>query len=311
MLSRRNIRIKVMQILYSMSRDPELTVSKALVTFRENVNSSYELFLFNLYVLIQVAGFAKEDAKRKLTKLLPSDEDKSFRPVLSDNALILSLSEHRFLQAYFRTKLFQERIDQDILRKLYINFAKLDTYKTYARQKEWQETEHRQNILDLYKSMTSSELFEDLVEDHFPSWIDDRSLIVGSVKKTIKALPAEEDFHEDYRPSDETSKDFGEVLLRRVNTEDQELLDIIEPTLKNWDADRVAVIDMILLKMAICELTSFPTIPTKVTLNEFVEISKLYSTDKSKDFINGILDRLLKKLNQEGKINKEGRGLME
>lgn len=300
-----------MQILYSMSRDPELTVSKALVTFRENVNSSYELFLFNLYVLIQVAGFAKEDAKRKLTKLLPSDEDKSFRPVLSDNALILSLSEHRFLQAYFRTKLFQERIDQDILRKLYINFAKLDTYKTYARQKEWQETEHRQNILDLYKSMTSSELFEDLVEDHFPSWIDDRSLIVGSVKKTIKALPAEEDFHEDYRPSDETSKDFGEVLLRRVNTEDQELLDIIEPTLKNWDADRVAVIDMILLKMAICELTSFPTIPTKVTLNEFVEISKLYSTDKSKDFINGILDRLLKKLNQEGKINKEGRGLME
>ena len=81
--------------------------------------------------------------------------------------------------------------------------------------------------------------------------------------------------------------------------------------MKNWDAERVAVIDMILLKMAVCELVSFPTIPTKVTLNEFVEISKMYSTDKSKDFINGILDRLLKKLEKEGKVTKEGRGLIQ
>ena len=84
-----------------------------------------------------------------------------------------------------------------------------------------------------------------------------------------------------------------------------------EPTLKNWDVDRVAIIDMILLKMALSELMIFPTIPTKVTLNEFVEISKMYSTEKSKDFINGILDRLMKKLNKEGKIKKEGRGLLE
>ena len=86
---------------------------------------------------------------------------------------------------------------------------------------------------------------------------------------------------------------------------------IIEPSLKNWDADRVAVIDMIILKMALVELMSFPTIPTKVTLNEFVEIAKKYSTEKSKDFINGILDRLMKQLEKEGKIKKEGRGLIE
>jgi len=83
-------------------------------------------------------------------------------------------------------------------------------------------------------------------------------------------------------------------------------LAIIEPALKNWDADRVAIIDMILLKMALSELLSFPSIPTKVTLNEFVDISKLYSTDKSKDFINGILDRLMKQLEKDGKIKKEG-----
>ena len=100
-------------------------------------------------------------------------------------------------------------------------------------------------------------------------------------------------------------------MLKHVLEQDKRLLDIIEPNLKNWDADRVAIIDMILLKMAIAELLNFPSIPTKVTLNEYVEIAKLYSTDKSKDFINGILDRLMKKLESDGQINKKGRGLIE
>ena len=136
--------------------------------------------------------------------------------------------------------------------------------------------------------------------------------MVGAIKKTLKALPVtSEEFYQNYQPSDEAVKEFGELLLHKVYHEDSDLLELIEPTLKNWDADRVAAIDMILLKMALCELMNFPTIPTKVTLNEFVEIAKLYSTEKSKDFINGILDRLMKKLNKDGKINKEGRGLLE
>ena len=100
-------------------------------------------------------------------------------------------------------------------------------------------------------------------------------------------------------------------MLSNVHNQNSELLEIIEPSLKNWDADRVAIIDMISLKMALSELMIFPTIPTKVTINEFVEISKMYSTEKSKDFINGILDRLMKKLDKEGKIKKEGRGLID
>ena len=149
------------------------------------------------------------------------------------------------------------------------------------------------------------------MEDFYASWDEDKSLIVGALKKTLKALPAKEDFYEVHRPTEETTVEFGETLLTQVHKTDKELLELIEPTLKNWDAERVAVIDMILLKMALCELLGFPTIPTKVTLNEFVEISKLYSTDKSKDFINGILDRLMKKLHDDGKIKKEGRGLVE
>ena len=157
----------------------------------------------------------------------------------------------------------------------------------------------------------NNESFNDLIEDHYPLWQDDKSLVLGAVKKTLKALPTDERFFDEYLPSDETVKDFGEKLLSKVTTNNDKLLEIIEPTLKNWDVERVAIIDMILLKMAICELMNFPTIPTKVTLNEFVDISKQYSTDKSKDFINGILDRLMKQLHDSGKIVKEGRGLIE
>jgi len=174
-----------------------------------------------------------------------------------------------------------------------------------------QQADDKKILLSLFKHCINNELYNEAIEDRYPTWIDDKSLVVGTVKKTIKGLPVQSDFTGIYKPTEETTKDFGEILFENVNKKNAELLEIIEPALNNWDADRVAVIDMILLKMAISELMIFSTIPTKVTLNEFVEISKLYSTDKSKDFINGILDRLMKKLKKEGKIKKEGRGLLE
>jgi transcription antitermination protein NusB len=124
-------------------------------------------------------------------------------------------------------------------------------------------------------------------------------------------MPFKGEFYQEHAPSDETVRQFGEELLKRTCQEDKALFDLIDPMLKNWDSERVAILDMIMIKMALCELMHFPTIPVKVTLNEFVEISKVYSSDKSKDFINGILDRLMKKLIKEDLIVKEGRGLID
>ncbi|MCY7328718.1 MAG: transcription antitermination factor NusB, partial [Saprospiraceae bacterium] len=166
-------------------------------------------------------------------------------------------------------------------------------------------------LLEMYRFLINHDVFVEMTEDRFNNWQDDESLVVGAMKKTLKAMPLGAEFYKEFEPSDETVREFGEELLRKTCQEDVALLEHIEPTLKNWDAERVAVLDMIMLKMALSELLYFPTIPTKVTLNEFVEISKVYSTDKSKDFINGILDRLMKKLLKEEKIVKEGRGLIE
>ncbi len=309
MLSRRNVRIKVMQMLYSMSRDSELGLNELVNRYRSSISKSFELYLFSLLSLIRIAGYAKQDAAKKMAKLLPSEEDKQFTAKLGENDLIRSLLENEGLQRLFKVHKLTHRVDHDNVRLFYSDFAKTDEYREYIMQEESSYEDHREILLALYKHLTGTETYYDFVEDHYPNWMDDESLVVGAIKKTIKALPAEADFYEEFRPPAETTEAFGEKLLRKVCENDEELLALIEPTLRNWDADRVAVIDMILLKMALCELLNFPTIPTKVTLNEFVEISKLYSTDKSKDFINGILDRLMKQLNKDGKIDKKGRGL--
>lgn len=311
MLSRRNVRIKVMQMLYSMNRDKKLDFSHALLQYREGIKTSFELYLFNLLQFIRIAEYSKQDAAKKLAKLLPSEEDKRFTAKLAENDLLQSLTQNEGLNRLFRNHKLTDKLDKDTTRRIYAEFAKSDAYKAYIKQSNDEFKDHEKILLALYKHCSNDELFNELMEDNYPLWTDDKSLVVGALKKTLKALPAKENFFDDYRPTNETTKDFGETLLKNVCEKDEKLLELIEPTLKNWDAERVAVIDMILLKMALSELMNFPTIPTKVTLNEFVDISKMYSTEKSKDFINGILDRLLKKLNSDGLISKEGRGLQE
>ncbi|MEN0003336.1 MAG: transcription antitermination factor NusB [Bacteroidota bacterium] len=294
-----------------MNRDSKLHLNGALDAYRKGVLLSYELFLFNLLLFIKVAGYAKEDAKQKSSKLLPTEEDKKFTDKLSSNQIVETIRKSHGFQTLVKHYALEDKVDEDGVRRVYQEFAKEDSYKAYVGQETSMLDDHKAVLLALYKFCINSETFNDLLEDNFALWVDDKSLVVGATKKTIKALPDGDDFYEKHRPGDETTKEFGEVLLSEVCQNDSKLLALIEPTLKNWDVERVAVIDMILLKMALCELLQFPTIPTKVTLNEFVDISKQYSTDKSKDFINGILDRLMKKLHKEGQINKKGRGLVE
>ncbi len=300
-----------MQMLYSMSRDSGLKYDDMQTRYWDRINKSFQLYLFNLLYFTRIAEYARQDAERRNAKLLPSEEDLHFVPKLSDNRMLESITKNEELKALFRYYQLEEKIDEDTVRLIYTEFAREESYLEYVLKKETTAEDHQAILLELYKHCIQHEHLDELMEDHYPQWIDDKSLIVGAVKKTLKALPSPAAFFEEYRPPKETTREFGETLLRTVVETDAKLLQLIEPTLKNWDADRVAIIDMILLKMALTELMTFSTIPSKVTLNEFVEISKLYSTEKSKDFINGILDRLMKKLNKEGKIKKEGRGLLE
>ncbi len=309
MISRRNVRIKVMQLLFTLSRDPELSFKEAMARYWETINSSYELLLFNIKNVVDITQFAVEDGEKRKSKYLPSDYDKNFSSKLYDNEIIASLANNKLLSKEFSKLGFIEGENADMLKKIYHEFSKEEVYLNYQKESSTAEST-LEILLELYRFCRKSEYFNEIMEDKFPSWLDDKSLIVGAFKKCLKSLPSEnQKFYEDYKPDDETVKDFGEQLLTDAFNKDDKLLEMIKPTLENWDHERVAIVDMILIKMAICEFVGFTSIPPKVTLNEYVEVAKNYSTAKSKDFINGVLDKLMKELESKGKINKSGRGL--
>ncbi|MEY3320984.1 MAG: hypothetical protein RLZZ417_567 [Bacteroidota bacterium] len=311
MLSRRNVRVKVMQILYALGRDVTQDYTKGLLGYRRQVNQSFDLYLLVLFYLIKISNYASVDSKNRKTRLRPSPEDKLFKPILALNPYIKSLSENIGLYNLIDNHDIREKCDEDLVRLMYNEFLKTEDYKQFLQAEALSPDDYVNIYLNLLKTCLNSSHFQDVLEDNYSQWIDDESLVVGAVKKTLKQLPVATDFYKEYIPSEEATVEFGEFLLETVFFKDKELLDIISPNLQNWDAERVAVIDMILIKMAIAELMNFTSIPGKVTLNEYVEISKTYSTDKSKDFINGILDRLFKQLTEDQKITKEGRGLLD
>lgn len=311
MLSRRSVRIKVMQLLYMLNRDEQIAFTDLVKDYNDGIWKTYELYIFQLHLLLKVAQYAEKDAANRSAKLLPGEDDRAFTPRLYTNACTQSLANHVVFQNIVAKYKVNEGLDEDHIRTLYQAFADTDEYKNYLSLSEPALDDHKKILVELYRFLVNHDLFIEMSEDRYNNWQDDESLVTGAMKKTLKVMPVEGEFYKEHEPSDETVREFGEQLLRKTCQEDLALFNEIEPTLKNWDAERVAILDMIMLKMALCELLHFPTIPTKVTLNEYVEISKTYSTDKSKDFINGILDRLMKKLIKEERIVKEGRGLIE
>lgn len=310
MVSRRSVRIKVMQLLYSQSRDEQVTKSQLLKAYDESVEKSFELLMFTLYIFVSTARCAVEDEQKRKSKYLPNEEDAHFTARLFNNPLLQSLATNPDLTKAFHKYKFNTKADADFCTRQYNEFSKTPAYKTYITTEPSNEAD-QEILLELFRFLRKDEYFNEVVEDHFANWTDDQSLVIGAMKKVIKALPVEGSFLQEHYPDKETAEEFGKALLEKVCDNEGYIRNLVDPTLKNWDPERVAVIDMILLLMAVSEFLFFPTIPTKVTLNEYVEVSKLYSTPKSKDFINGILDRLMKTLKAEGRIQKEGRGLLD
>lgn len=311
MLSRRSVRVKVMQLLYMLNRDEQLDLKTLQSEYNGGIWKTWELYMYQLYLLLQIAQCAERDAANRAAKHLPTESDKHFDPKLYANPCTKSLANHVAFLNLADKHHFGEGLDTDLVWRMYQRFAETEVYAAYLADNEAGNEAHTKLLLELYRFLCSDDIFVELTEGKYSNWNDDESLVIGAIKKTIKAMPLEGDFYKEFEPSDETVREFGEELLVKTCAEDLSLSTVIDPVLKNWDPERVSILDMIMIKMALCELMYFPTIPTKVTLNEYIEISKVYSSEKSKEFINGVLDKLMKKLEKDGEINKEGRGLIE
>lgn len=298
-----------MQQLYAASRTEKTTLKQLTGSFDDVVDDLFELFLLNLWYFIRIGRHSKLDKEQREAKLRPTETDLSFQSHLHDNEIIQSLYRNNGLKELFACHQIQNIGQNDFVKSLYRNFAHTENYKKYVELSNPTSTEHNELLKELYSFLSKNEHFNELQNDFHASWQEDKSLVVGSMKKVLKSAPVEEDFYKIFLPKGTPAVVFGQDLLEKVYQNEEELLELVIPFLQNWDVKRLAVIDLILLKMAVSEFLHFSTIPTKVTLNEYVDISKIYSTDKSKSFINGVLDRMMKQFEKDGKIIKSGRGL--
>lgn len=304
MLSRRSVRVKVMQVLYAQNRDKELHNDEVIKLYNDSIDGTFNLFLLNLYLLIETSRVSVEDEGKRISKYIPTEDDRLFKSTLYNNGIIKSLVNNKLLKNKFENLHFSEKIDGDIIRKLYRSFSQEQAYIDYWHNRK-KLSDDRDILLELYRFLRASDVFNEKVEELYYQWISEKSVVIGSVKKVIKREHFEENFINDYLPLKETTHDFGEELLKYTLDIDPQLEEHVVPRLLKWDKDRIADVDMVFIKMSLAEVLYFETIPCNVTLNEYVELSKDYSTDKSKEFINGVMDKVIRDLKEKGLVKKK------
>ncbi|HMG14748.1 MAG TPA: transcription antitermination factor NusB, partial [Saprospiraceae bacterium] len=284
-------------------------IEKIRKNYLNSIYKSLEELAYTLRIIQKILLYTIKDADNRKQKMLPSEHDKNFKLHLANSKISQQLLNNDLLNKKIKLYHIDTKIDLDLIKKLYLEFSKSEEYINYSSLETTTGEEDTDILLKLFKVVTKNLFFCESTDDIYPSWEDDESLVLGAVKKVIKQLKDDDEFFEQFLPDEEATLEFGEVLLLETIKNEDALKEVINPLLENWDMERVANIDLIMIKMAVTEFLKFDSIPTKVTLNEYVEISKIYSTEKSKEFINGLLDKLVRQFQLENKMHKSGRGL--
>lgn len=315
MLNRRHLRIKVLQMLYSYFNDEDSTdISLAEKNLLNSIERIYDLYIYLLlsFPVVREVALNKQDERKK--KLRPTKEDLYPNLKFVDNKIISLITKSVDLNQLSENRKINWDNDEkrEIYRKIFIEIEKSEVYFEHMNNDEKGFEADRNFLIQLFKAeIANSPLIYDFFEDEDIHWMDDIDLACSMVIKTIKNTKEDTfDVMPLYKANDD-EKAFICTLLKETIKKDAENELMIENLVENWEFERIAKMDVLLLKMAITELQCFETIPTKVSINEYIEISKYYSTPKSNVFINGILDKSLNLLSKENKINKSGRGLIQ
>jgi len=319
MIGRRYYRIKVLQELYAWFQGGEHRMEVAERNLLQSIDKFYELYFLLFSFFIEITNFYRirtEDAKNKF---LPSADELNPNKKFLENSLLSCILKNKDLERQFNRYKFSWTEEQDMIRKVFLKIKNSKDLKDYLNSGNNSFNEDKEIVYKLFRKFIarSSEL-QFYCEERSIHWNCDYDLAALFIQKTIQLIPEqfteEASFtsllnkEEDDNPAEDNR--FILELFRKTIFHGEEFEKMIEGKTKNWEIDRIALTDIILIKMALTELIHFPTIPIKVTLNEYIDISKNYSTPKSKLFINGILDKLVENLTSEEKINKQGRGLL-
>ncbi len=314
MLNRRYLRIKIMSALYAFFQSDNKDLPKGERDLFTGIDKIYDLYIFQLAFLVElqhVASTLSEDAKNKR---LPTSNDLNPNLKFIENKFIAQLGENIHLKREINNRRISWNNEFELVKKIFINIRTSEEYEKYMNVSDDSYKTHLDFALEIFKEhMADFELLNHFYEEKNLHWGDDIYLVNPMVVKTIESF--KEDSNPDFKllplyKDREEDEQFVKDLFRQTVMQEEETKKLIADKTKNWEVERIAMMDVLLMQMAITEILFFSNIPVKVTLNEFIEISKIYSTPKSKIFINGILDKLLVDFKSGNKLNKIGRGLM-
>jgi transcription antitermination protein NusB len=309
MISRRNIRVKVMQALYAIESMEESSTpapgvkpsADPIKLLQKQFDISRQLFVYIIHFIIEVARYAETDSRNRSNKHLPNQEDLNVNTKLAGNELLWKILESPSWKQALKNDKGQWPDDQELVKKIYGELAEKEIYKKYIQTASRDKKEEKALLDYIFTElMLPNESFESHLEEFYTSWQDDADMMVQLVNNFL-SKPAS------YNLDDLLSKEkrqFAINLLQTALDKKEITLDYIKPKLKNWDPDRIAVLDMILMRLGVCEFLYFETIPPKVTINEYIDLAKEYSTPQSGHFVNGILDNIHKDLVKDEKMHK-------
>ncbi len=313
MLNRRHIRVKVMQSIYAMHQSNSDSIEKEEKFLYHSIDNIHNLYLTILSALIEIQKHEVDFLEKSKKKFLATPQELNPNTKFIDNPVFSILSESNSLSmAFAEKKITNWDLNDDYIILLLNDIKASDLYKEYMEKKSTSFEEDRDFIVQLFTDVIApNEKLYEYFEDHKLTWIDDIPLVNTTIQRQIMNLKSpSQEFKALRLYKDEDDKEFVKQIFRKTVLNESVLeVEYVDKT-PNWDKDRIAEIDTIILKMAICEFLKFPSIPYKVTINEYIEIAKEYSTPKSSIFINGILDGLVKRYQDENRPLKAGRGLL-
>lgn len=301
MISRRNIRIKVMQLIYILETAGEAPKKDPVSLLAEDFEDTIALYTYLIHFGLSVARFAETDARMRGAKNLPSEADLNVNIKISGNRTLWQVLESPDFVKALETYQTVARTDMELVRKIYKQLTESKQYQQYILAESRDKRQELDILLFVYNDLLlASEEFDTHIEELFPNWQDDGEmlalLLTGYLNKpyplTVDHLLGKDKWS------------FASSLLKTAIDKKEYTSTLIKPKLNNWDEDRIAQLDMVLMRLGVCELLFFETIPTKVTINEYIDIAKEYSTPQSGQFINGVIDNIHKELTATGKIQK-------
>lgn len=301
MISRRNIRVKVMQELYAQQSGENIEKNNPVANLQKQLEQTKQLFVYLLYFITEVARYAETDAKVRASKNLPSENDRNVNTKIAGNQLLWQILENESFKTEISLRSPALADTKAQVKKIYQQLIASDEYKKYVQQQSRDKKEEKEILLFIFTDlMLPNDDFINHIEESFSNWDDDAEMM-NQLMQNYLQKPGNFNLH--LLIGEEKTK-FAKDLLLTTQSKSTYTLELIKPKLKNWDSERIAALDMILMQMGVCEFLYFDTIPPKVTINEYIDIAKEYSTQQSGQFINGILDSIHKELLAQDKIHK-------